>query len=527
MGWLADRRNRRAVKAAQMRRALEAAQTPAWMASWGGSAQTLNLDMQAGLATVVARSRNLWRNNDYARRYRELLLNNLLGPAGLRLQMRLLMRDGRPNEDINGRIEDAWWQWGQIGACDVTGKLGWEDIEALCVEALARDGEFLLRQVIGAEGYQLQVLDATLLDVSYNQFLGNDRRISMGVELDAWDRPVAYHLRNNGRTEFSNAVPHARVRVPAEEIIHGFIAEEAGQVRGWPWTGTSARRLHLAADYENAAAVASSNAAKRVGFFVSPNGEAPPGIADTIVSGVLEMAKQQGKVLSAQEIEQITAAATKYATAVPGTFDTLPQGYDFRPFESEYPHTNHGDFIKTCMRAVASGLGISYVSLGNDLESVNYSSARVGILEEREGYKRKQARLTCLLHARVLKAWLPIALVKVPALRTLDPARLPQYLSAATWQPRRWAGIDPKKEAEAAEINLRLGLTSRRRLILERGEDPDEIFAELEQEKELFGEIAPAADKPAPAQEEDDQEQNGADSARQLAHLRLVRGMHR
>jgi len=535
MGWLANFRNRRRLKAAFARRALEVAQTPAWTASWGSSTDTLNLDLQSGLATAVARSRALWRNNDYARRYRSLLLNNVLGPSGLKLQMRMQLRNGRPNDAVNLRLEEAWTDWGKIGHCDVTGKLDWASVESLALECLARDGEYLIRHVLaGPHGYQVQVIDPTLLDVSLNQQMSEGRRIVMGVEIDQFGKPLAYHLRNGGRTEFSTASPYAHTRVPANQIIHEFEAEEPGQVRGWPWTGTSARRLFLAQDFEQAAAVASSNAAKRVGFFVSPTGEAPPGIADTIVNGVLEMAKAQGKTLSAEEIEQLTAAAQKYATAVPGTFDTLPSGYDFRPFESDYPHVSHGEYIKACIRGVASGLGVSYVSLGNDLESVNYSSARVGILEEREQFKRLQARLTARLHAQVFAAWLPHAMLRVESLRTLDSGRQSQYLAAATWQPRRWQGIDPVKEAQAAETNLKLGLTSRRRLILERGEDPDEVFNEIEAEAEMFGPVGGTAAPAAPAEPEepdveepDDAVTEDEDTANRLRNLRVIGGMHR
>jgi lambda family phage portal protein len=534
MGWLADWRARRAAakSVAEFQRLMEVAQTPAWLANWGTDSLSLNEDANASLPVAVGRSRNLWRNNDYVRRYRQLLVSNVLGPQGLRLQMRMTLRDGRPNEPVNDRIETAYAAWGRRGSCEVSNTLEWADVERLCLECLARDGEFIVRLLpSGPHGLQVQVVDPVLLDVALNQRLASGVRIVMGVEIDALGAPRAYWLRNGGEPIYDGASLQAHLRVPADEIIHRFIAEEPAQVRGIPWTATAAQRLWLVRDFEKAAQVASSNAAKRIGFFVSPNGEAPPGMGDTIVSAVLDQAKAAGKVLTAEEVAKLKAVADKYSTTAPGTYDTLPDGYDFRPFESDYPHVGHGEFVKACLRGAASGLGVSYVSLGNDLESVNYSSARVGIIEEREFYKWAQGWLTCALHGPVFEAWLGRALLKLDALRVLSAERFAQYVEATTWQPRRWAGIDPVKEAAAAETNLKLKLTSRRRLILERGEDPDEVFEEIEQEDARFGPVESTPAAPAeptePPEPEDgkpkDDETETADEE-DRARLRVVTG---
>jgi lambda family phage portal protein len=299
------------------------------------------------------------------------------------------------------------------------------------------------------------------------------------------------------------------VRVPASEIRHRFLRTEVGQLRGYPWLSGGSRRLWLLGDFEESAAVASSNAAKRQGFFVSPTGDAPPGFADTIVSSVLDAARAAGKVLTPDEIKSITAAAEKYATTVPGQFDTLPTGYDFRPFESEWPKVNADSYVKQQLRGWSAARGVSYVTLGNDLEGVNFSSARVGIVAEREHFKRLQGLLKRWLHTEVMTAILPYLVLATPG---LSPDRLPAYATAITWQGRRWSGIDPVKEAAANETNLRLKLTSRRRIVLESGEDPDEIAAEVAREEQLYGEVQPAAAPAQPAADDPADPANPADA---------------
>lgn len=506
----------------QAQRSFETAETPAYTESWSTTACHINEDLARQLPTLWARSLGLARNNEWAQRYLIELDDNVLGPNGIALQMRITKQQGGETvQDAvqNALLETAWQKWGEDA--DESG-LAWDEVETLVLATLAKKGEILIRKRpnVGPMRFHVQVLDPTLLDVTLNRTWGGNR-IRMGIEINDAGRPLFYWLQmtKTGDTVTDYVTVGRHVRVPASEIIHRFLVEEPGQLRGIPWLTVGARRLWLTHDFEESVAVASSNSAKRQGFFVSPTGEAPPGFADTIVSSVLDAAKAAGKVLTPDEIQTITAAAQKYATTVPGQYDTLPLGYDFRPFESKWPNANSDTYVKQQLRGWAAARGMSYISLGNDLEAVNYSSAQVGIIGEREHHKKTQTRLKKWLHAEVFAAALPYLVLSTPGLR---PARQAEYLAAATWQPRRWVPIDPVKAANANETNLRLGLTSRRRLILERGEDPDEIAAEIAAEAETYGPLDANLPRPA-APAEDDDETKPAKS-RHL-HLAAARGL--
>lgn len=498
-------------------RSFEAAETPAWTESWPTHAAPINDDLARQLPTLRARSRGLARNNEWAIRYLIQLDDNILGEAGLRLQMRMTKLNGEPHTEINDRLEAAFTRWGQDA--DVSG-MSWREVETLALAGLPQDGELLyrLRPGAGPMGIQIQLLDPALLDVALNREWGG-ARIRMGIEINDDGRPQAYWLRmsrvGDGPNDLVSVGRH--VRIPAEQIRHRFLRREVGQLRGYPWLAGGARRLWLLHDFEESAAVASSNAAKRQGFFVTKDGEAPSGFADTIISSVLDTAKAAGKVLTPDEIATITAAAEKYNTTMPGQFDTLPHGTEFQKFETAWPNIQADSYIKQQLRGWAAARGMSYVTVGNDLEAVNYSSARVGIIDEREHYKTVQGLLKSWLHAEVFAAVLPYLVLGTPSLKV---DRIPAYAAAATWQPRRWAGIDPVKEATANEINLRLKLTSRRRIILERGEDPDEIQKEVETEEALYGALDAASDAPAadPA-EGKDAEENPTPAKRRLQAL--------
>ncbi len=504
----------------QAQRNFEAAETPAYTESWSTSEVHINEALARQLPTLWARSAGLARNNEWAAGYLTALDDNVLGPNGIQLQMRLKKaRSEEYDRDANRAFEDVWAKWGEHA--DVSG-LPWDEVETLAINTLARRGELLYRLLPGSGpmGFQIQMLDPTLLDVTLNRTHGGNR-IRMGKEIDDAGKPVAYWLQvaKQGDAPAGYVTVGRHVRIPASEIVHRYVVEEVGQLRGIPWLTVGARRLWLLHDFEESAAVASSNAAKQIGFFVSPDGNAPPGFADTIVSSVLDAAKAAGKVLTPDEIQTITAAAEKFQTLAPGTWDTIPQGYDVRFNQSQWPNVNADTYTKGHVRAWSAARGISYVSAGNDLEAVNYSSAQVGILGEREHHKKTQTRLREWLHAPVLHAAAPYLALAAQGLR---PSLVEDYRRAATWQPRRWAPLDPNKTANANETNLRLDLTSRRRIVLERGEDPDELFAEIDEEKKRFGAIAPANGNAAPVEPDDDETKPA--KSRHL-HLAAARGL--
>ncbi|MCI0539082.1 MAG: phage portal protein [Verrucomicrobiales bacterium] len=68
----------------------------------------------------------------------------------------------------------------------------------------------------------------------------------------------------------------------------------------------------------------------------------------------------------------------------PGQFETRPVGFEFQTFDPQHPTQAFPFFVKTFLRGIASGLGVSYNTLANELEGVNFSSIRAGVSDERE-----------------------------------------------------------------------------------------------------------------------------------------------
>jgi len=471
-------------------RSFESAETPSWTDSWPTECGAINQDLQAHLPTLISRARGFGRNNEWAQKYLLDLHDNVCGATGIRLQMRakLPARSGQKpaaDTETNAALEASWAR-----LCKQIDVAGYTMLQAekLALESLERDGAILyrLRPGAGPLGFQIQLLPVTLLDVNLNRDWGGNR-IRMGVEINDDGLPVAYWLQlaKSGDAPAGYVTSGRHIRIPAAEIRHYFEVREVGQLRGIPGLSAGGRRLWLTKSFEESAAVASVNAARRQGFFYSPNGEAPRGFADQIVSATLDAAKAAGKELSPDEVAQIMAAAEKYNTTVPGQFDTLPLGYQFQAFESQWPNVSADAFTKSNLRAWSSARGVSYNTIGNDLESVNYSSAQVGIIPERERYKSRQTDLINWLHTEVFAAALPYLILNAgPA---VSIRRQADYLAAATFQGRRWSAIDPVKGAASDDTRLKNRTTSRRRIWAEQGLDPDEMEAEIFEDVEKFG----------------------------------------
>lgn len=489
----------------RIRAGFEASETPSYAESFSTRTSSVNEDLARELPTQRARAVWLSRNNEYARRYQLLQRANVLGSSGIRLQMHITRRDGTLNDRLNERLETAWRDWGRRGSCEVTGR-SWRTVERILLDGISRDGEILIRQVNGHGPHRIgfQVLNPSVLDVSLHRDW-QGRRVRMGVEVDDLGRPVAYWLRavRTGDSDSTTLTVGAHVRVDASQIIHRFVDEEIDQFRGFPALSVGSRRLWLAQEFETAAAVASRNAAQRLGFFVTPTGEAPAGVADLIVHQKIEEARAAGRTLTAAEIETIQSEAQKFSTSVPGQYDVLPEGVQFEQYKSDYPNVNHGDYVNHAIRSWSAGQGVSYVTVGNNLEAVNYSSARVGILDEREQWKMVQEWFIENVLQEVFERWLSVAILSVPALAVLNMERVQEYVDATSWQPRRWQGIDPIKEESANELRLKNRLTSRRRIIMERGDDPDEIAAEIEREEATYGPVQASPSPAAPADPSD------------------------
>ena len=468
------------------RRSFAAAGGGNLVGNWSTADLHINQSLYRSLRTLRARSRDLARNNDYARQFLRMVRTNVVGPSGFGLQVHARMVDGRLDDAGSSRCEAAFAKWSRREHCDHVGRLSWTEFQQLWIETIARDGEVLVRRIRGHGefGYRLQLIDPALLDETHNDDLPGGARIRMGVEIDRDGRPLAYHLLTSDSADPRRVSANTRqyVRVLAADIWHDYLVEQAGQLRGVPWMSSTLIRQKRLGSFEDAAVAAAEEGAKKLAWLKTPHGDLAP------------LADNGG--------DQQPTTGTLYSESGDGVhYAGLPPGYELQAWDPKYPDQSFGDFVKATLRGIAAGLGVAYHNLANDLEGVNYSSSRAGILEEREVWKTLQVWMIDRLCARVYSEWLPFAILSGQIETSID---LVHKWDHAVWQGRRWTWVDPLKDVNASILAIQNGLTSRTRVIRDMGHDPEEIWAELERERVHLATVL--AQAPQAVAEDDDDE---------------------
>jgi lambda family phage portal protein len=451
------------------------------MATWSGA---VNADLDVALPVLRARGRQLAQNNEYGRRFLSLAAANVVGANAPKLQVRATMAPppGEPRADqarvkldkvANDAVEAHWARW--CKSAEITGRMDFAHMCRVVIKAVARDGEALVRIVRQPGlpyGLALQVLEADRLDDTMNLVLPRGA-IRQGVEIDSTGRPVAYWIRTAHPGD-RYATDRGQVeRVPASELRHVFLPERAEQVRGYTWFHAILLRAMQLHGFNDAAVVAARIGASKVAAIERVDTEMPApsnaleGQASGQVGGALQFSVEAGEMFE------------------------LPAGYKLNSWNPEYPHSNFESFVKAAMRGLSVGVDVAAHNLSGDMTDVNYSSARIAELSERELWMTMQAWFIRVLVEPVYEEWLAVALLRGDIVfpqsgKALPAEKLTKFREASRFQGRRWPWVDPAKEIEAAERGVNLGVTSRTRLAAERGEDFEDVLDELQQESEML-----------------------------------------
>ena len=431
---------------------------------WGTSNSSADLDLWANLAALRGRARRLATNNPIVRKYLRMNLKNIVGKNGVGLQMKIPMKRGtKQNKTLNKAVESAFSQWSRKQNCCVTGKMTWAQAQRFAVLQWKRDGECLCRMVTAAKDvnpyqFSLQFFDPDQLDVNYfNYVMPNGNTIRMGVETDDFGKAVAYWMWKRHPAEYS-ATPNARIRVPAEEFVHLYSPERIGQTRGFPEFAPSMITVHMIGKYAESEVIAARIATEKMGFFESTGGE-------------------EGYTGPRDEENNLVMKSK------PGTFEQLPQGLTFKPWDPQHPTQAFPFFMKSLLRLSGAGMDVSYEALANDREGVNYSSIRAGLLDERDTWGVEQDVFIDNFCRAVTERWLEnswlAGQIKLDGL----PADYFEYIN---FHARGFPWIDPLKDMQAAVLSVENGYEAQSDQMANSGNDFEETIDRIKYEQDYI-----------------------------------------
>ena len=445
------------------RRSYSGANTGRLFADFITSSTSADAEIKDNIRILRDRARELARNDSYIARYLNLMISNVIGKHGIRVSSKARNDDSSLDLSANVLIEKSWKEWGQVGNCTTNGRLSFLDCQKIFIESLCRDGEVLIRKIKVPDspfGFQLQFLEADHLDENKNDiYKATGNKIKMGVEVNKYDKPVAYHLFKQHPYDRTYAGQNQHIRVPANEIIHAYLPSRAEQTRGVSLVATVMANMKMYSGYLEAEVVAARVGASKQGFFISPDGEGYVGDGSP----------------------EDTFSPTMTAQA--GVFEQLPAGMSFQEFNPTHPNSAFESFTTSVLRSIASGLNISYHSLSNDLTSVNYSSIRQGALEDRSMYQIYQQFVIEHFINPVFQSWLEMAIST--GYITLPAGKIDKFSKSINYIPRSFAWIDPLKEMQANVLGLQNGTITYADISSSYGRDTEELFEQHQREIEL------------------------------------------
>jgi lambda family phage portal protein len=444
---------------------------------WPTSSRSADQDLLVDLRRLRARARNQAVNSPIASKFLSMVRSNVAGHNGVRLTFKIPQvrqrktKNGIPLDDVaNAELRAAWREWGKKGSCTVCGRYSWREVQRLITENVGRDGEQFIRKVyvpksVNPFGFQLQLIDADQVDDSYNLMGRSDGvQVRMGVEVDEYQKPLAYHIFKGNPYEgsFGSAL---RQRVPADQIIHWMIAHRTGQTRGFPWMASSMSQLNMLDGYFQAE------------------------LSRSRINASMMMAIEDDKDADADadeiEADGINADGSKAIDLGFGSaLDLSGTGSHLNDLTPSSPNNAFDPFMKQSGRLIASGFIVPYHSLFNDLSDVNYSSARIGELEVREFWMEMQASMIDNVLDPIFDAWLGQALLnRAIDLPLSDRKRFGG--ESLKWEPRRWPWIDPLKDVQANTLLIQNGMDTHESILNSQGKDVEEVYAVLAREQEL------------------------------------------
>lgn len=452
--------------------------------SWTAGAGSANAEIGTSLGRLRARSRDLVRNNPMAARAIQSLAGNAIG-TGFMLK-------------LPKAVQPYWQAWTEYA--DADGELDYYGLQNLIARAVFESGECLvrLRQRLPSDGLeiplQLQVLEPDHLDDAKSGGLPNGGWIWGGIEFDALGRRAAYWLfpEHPGEVASFRRKSFESKRVPAEYVQHIYEKQRPGQARGVPRLAASMLRLRDLDDYEEAELVRKGYEACFMAIVIGKDGNRTLGQA--------AVDPQTGK-----RVESITAGMIAY----------MDDAQDVR-FGQPSPMGGYAEYTRSHLHAIAAGAGTTYEQMTGDLSQVNFSSARVGLIEFRRLIEVWQWLTFVPMHGtRAVRAWEQAARVAGKVRGKPLPLQ---------WTPPKWDYVDPGKEVAATRDEIAGGLASLSEKLRARGFDPEAVFAEIGTDvqalseaagipRELVFQILFQPKGPAPAAPEPKQPQPGDENA--------------
>lgn len=413
----------------------------------GANGQSPNKAIGKYAKSLRQRSRYMFANTPTTKRAVRSIANNVVGLG--------VTPTPKGDATLVGKLKELWEKWGETKACDWNGKGNFYHLQKLNCKTETLSGEcFAIRKRVTSSvnelGLQIMLLEPDFLDELKNE----DRTagggwIQNGIEYSGDGKVIKYWffpVHPDIRQEESKPVD-------AKDVAHSFMMDRPGQNRGVSEGAATMMTERDLDDYLDAEIMGKKAGASFAGYITSPD---PDGDA-------ADETDEEGN----QMIEPGTISKLRNGESI--TFSTPPVSGAMAPFVAMYK------------RDTAAGWGISYEMLTGDYSQVNFSSGRMGWIENQRNIEDRQWFVLIPDFCETVYSWFLEAAAVV-----MGKADLPKLVKVSWTTPRREM-IDPVKEVNAIKEQLKARLISWEEVVRMQSYIPDDLFAELEADAKRFG----------------------------------------
>lgn len=439
---------------------------------FGGSTTSADTELQASLTALRNRSRQMVRDSGYARRARNLVVNNVIG-AGVGMQAQVMSSRDRLRTNVNDSIEQAWREWCAADSCHTGGVLHFGDLERAAMAQVFETGECLIRaheMAMGASPVPLalELIEAERIADSIAEpgAVSPDAELRMGWEVDRrFGRPLACWVRRRHPGDLRGTTGGDLCeRVPASQLFHLKITLRWPQTRGEPWLHATVRKLDDMAETTQLEMTAARGSAA---YFATIYSE------------------------DAQPADDEEEDGTQVMQLDPLTIRKLPPGDRLDFHAPNRPNSQLDPFLRMMLREAAASTDLSYASLSGDYSQTNYSSSRLSLLDDRDVWRALQQWWIRSFRMPLHKMWLARAvMVRAVDLPVGEYALNLAKFEAVKFKPRGWSWVDPTKEVNAYKEGVRGGMSTLTDVIAATGEgrDIEDFIATRKRELQLLAE---------------------------------------
>lgn len=447
--------------------------------------------------TIAGRVHDIARNDGWASAALQKHLDNVIGARftlSSRPDWRALGQSPEWAAEWSRDVESLWRSYAEDPDfyCDAARRQSMVGLFGLMYRHRIMDGEFLalllwLPARGGNSATTVQVVDPDRL--SQPQERPDQEFMRGGVELGPHGEPLAYHIRKGHPGDvYGFGVSGRRFeweRVPRETpfgrriVLHDFDPGRAGLTRGVSPLAPILKKLRMLGNYDQAELQAAVVNALLAAWIESPFD--PESVGNALGAGSGDLSEYQEQRLASHEGRPLHLAGLRMPIMFPGESVNMPN--------ATRPAVNFAPFVQAGLRNIATALGVSYEQLSMDWSQVNYSSARSALLEVWKGFMARRSTFGEQGPRQIKAGWME---EKIDSGEIVLPPGAPDFHEAkAAYTRCKWIGpgrgwVDPVKEAQGAQLRLKLGVSTLQDEAAEQGLDWEETAEQIAREKAVY-----------------------------------------